>query len=32
VSDEDLNGLSSKWTTPKEVAQLAIDVDRLMTL
>jgi hypothetical protein len=32
VSDEDLKWLSSKWTTPKEVAQLAIDVDRVMTL
>jgi hypothetical protein len=32
VSDEDLKWLSSKWTTPKEVMQLAVDVDRVITL
>jgi hypothetical protein len=32
VSDEDLKWLSSKWTTPKEVAQLCVDVDRVITL
>jgi hypothetical protein len=32
VSDEDLKWLSSKWTTPKEVAQLSVDVDRVITL
>jgi len=32
VTDDDLTWLSSKWTTPKDVAQLAVDVDRVITL
>jgi len=32
VSDEDLKWLSSKWITPKEVAQLSVDVDRIITV
>jgi len=31
VTDDDLNWLSSKWTTPKDVAQLSVDVDRAIT-
>jgi len=31
VTDEDLGWLNSKWTTPKDAAQLSIDVDRVMT-
>jgi hypothetical protein len=31
VTEEDLKWLKSKWSTPKEIAQLAADVDRIMT-
>jgi len=32
VTDDDLKWLSSSWTTPKDVAQLSADVDRVITL
>jgi hypothetical protein len=31
VTDDDLKWLKSKWMTPKDVAQLSADVDRVMT-
>jgi hypothetical protein len=30
-TDEDLGWLNSKWTTPKDAAQLSINVDRVLT-
>jgi hypothetical protein len=29
--DDDLKWLHSKWITPKEAAQFAVDVDRVMS-
>jgi hypothetical protein len=29
--DEDLSWLNSKWMTPKDAAQLSVDVDRVLT-
>jgi len=31
VTDDDLKWLKSRWMTPKEVAQLALDVERVLT-
>jgi hypothetical protein len=31
VTDEDLVWLKSKWSTPKDVARLALEADRVLT-
>jgi len=32
VTEEDLKWLNSKWSTPKDVAQLTVNADRVITL
>jgi hypothetical protein len=31
VTEDDLKWLSSRWFTPKELAQLSVEVDRVLT-